>query len=45
MCREEWATIQHLGKSPEVREETRKIETILDDDGSGREWMITILKR
>lgn len=32
-------TIDHLRKCPEVREEERVIERILNDDGSEREWM------
>lgn len=42
-CEEVLETLGHLRKHPEVREEERPIETILNNDGS--KWMRKIVER
>lgn len=38
MCREEWETIQHLGKCLEVSEGTRKIEDKMTMEAEESGW-------
>lgn len=44
MCKKEQETMKHLRKCGEMGRETRSAH-LLDDKGSGIEWMIKIVKR